>query len=97
VLAEAGIVTRPETVLADAGYFAERVVAAGLGGSPVAEQVRRHDPGCLPYRHSRGRAANPKGLPSESLHTAQRSPGWMTLPPSAWTRRSASARSSTSK
>jgi 5-methylcytosine-specific restriction enzyme B len=44
-----------------------------------------------------GAAANAKGLPSESRQTAQRSPGWMTEPPSSWTRSSVVARSATVK
>ena len=41
--------------------------------------------------------AKPNGVPSESLQTVQRSPGWTTLPPSAWTCFSASATSLTVK
>ncbi len=48
--------------------------------------------GCLPAL-----TARPKGLPSESLQIAHRSPGCTTLPPSASTRSSASARSLTAK
>ena len=44
-----------------------------------------------------GAAASANGLPSESRHTAQRSPGWMTEPPSSRTRWSAAARSATVK
>jgi hypothetical protein len=39
----------------------------------------------------------PKGLPSESRHTAHRSPGWITSPPAERTRSSAAGRSSTAK
>jgi hypothetical protein len=42
-------------------------------------------------------SASPNGVPSESRHTDQASPGWITLPPSAATRSSASAISDTSK
>ena len=40
---------------------------------------------------------SPNGLPSESLQIDQRSPGWITVPPSASTRSSASAMSPTTK
>lgn len=42
-------------------------------------------------------SASPNGVPSESRHTDQASPGWITLPPSAATRSSAAAMSLTSK
>jgi hypothetical protein len=42
-------------------------------------------------------SASPNGVPSESRHTDQASPGWIALPPSASTRWSASAMSLTSK
>jgi hypothetical protein len=42
-------------------------------------------------------SASPNGVPSESRHTDQASPGWITPPPSASTRWSASAMSLTSK
>jgi len=42
-------------------------------------------------------SARPNGVPSESRHTDQASPGWITPPPSASTRWSASAMSLTSK
>src|SRR4051794_39269199 len=42
-----------------------------------------------------GPAASANGLPSESRHTAHRSPGWMTEPPRSRTRWSAAGRSAT--
>src|SRR5919199_675512 len=42
-------------------------------------------------------AASANGLPSESRHTAQRSPGWMTEPPNSRVRSSAAGRSATVK
>jgi len=39
----------------------------------------------------------PKGLPSESRHTAQRSPGWVTSPPAERTRAGGAGRSSTAR
>jgi hypothetical protein len=45
--------------------------------------------------YSASAAASAKGLPSESRHTAHRSPGWMIEPPSSRTRSSAVARSAT--
>ena len=44
-----------------------------------------------------GSCVRPKGLPSESRHTAQRSPGWITSPPDSATRLSAPGRSPTAK
>ncbi len=41
--------------------------------------------------------ASPNGVPSQSRHTDQASPGWITLPPNARTRSSASAMSGTAK
>jgi hypothetical protein len=38
-----------------------------------------------------------KGVPSESRQITQRSPGWTTSPPSAWTRSTAAIRSATGK
>jgi hypothetical protein len=43
------------------------------------------------------RCTSPKGLPSESRHTAQRSAGWTTSPPAERTRARAAFRSSTEK
>jgi len=42
-------------------------------------------------------AASANGLPSESRHTAHRSPGWMIEPPSLQTRSTVVARSATVK
>lgn len=42
-------------------------------------------------------AASANGLPSESRHTAHRSPGWMIVPPSSRTRSTVVARSATVK
>src|SRR5215207_10037197 len=42
-------------------------------------------------------SASPNGVPSQSRHTDQASPGWTTLPPNARTRSSASAMSGTAK
>ena len=44
-----------------------------------------------------GAAASANGLPSESRHTAQRSPGWMTEPPNSRTRCTVAGRSATVK
>jgi hypothetical protein len=49
------------------------------------------------YSPGAGAAASANGLPSESLHTAHRSPGWMIEPPSSRTRSSVVARSATVK
>jgi hypothetical protein len=46
---------------------------------------------------SEGDWSRPNGLPSESRHTAQRSPGWITSPPAERTRSSAEGRSATPK
>ena len=50
-----------------------------------------------PARQPAEEAPRPKGLPSVSRQMAQRSPGWITSPPSATTRSRAPGRSSTAK
>jgi hypothetical protein len=58
-----------------------------------------HNPhaGCRCYLLGAGAAASANGLPSESRHTAHRSPGWIIVPPSSRTRLSVAARSATVK
>ncbi len=51
----------------------------------------------LCYPAISGAAASANGLPSESRHTAHRSPGWMTEPPSSRTRSIVVGRSATLK
>lgn len=57
----------------------------------------REQRSCRCYSPAAGAAASANGLPSESRHTAQRSPGWMIEPPSSRTRSSVVARSATVK
>jgi hypothetical protein len=68
------------------------------GGHCVVLGQSRPSARPLPVRYSAGAAAaRANGLPSESRHTAHRSPGWMTDPPSARTRSSVVDRSATVK
>ncbi len=83
---------RPEPQRADAG----RRPPSGPRGGPPREEPRAHAPGRR-YRVPVGAAASANGLPSESRHTAQRSPGWITEPPSSPTRSSVASRSATVK
>jgi hypothetical protein len=93
----------PESEIAG-GQLAHEVarLKAQEGGYLLAQGVRR-SPGPLArgvvdgYSPDAGAAASANALPSESRHTAQRSPGWMTEPPSSEMRCSAAGRSETVK
>jgi Acetyltransferase (GNAT) domain len=52
---------------------------------------------CWRYALPSFRSASPNGLPSESRQMAHLDPGWITLPPSSFTRFSATSMSSTAK
>ena len=57
----------------------------------------REERSCGCYSPGAVAAASANGLPSESRHTAHRSPGWMIEPPSSRTRSTVVARSATVK
>jgi hypothetical protein len=66
-------------------------------GAPRRLRAQREQRWCRCYSPGAGAAASANGLPSESRHTAHRSPGWMTEPPSSRTFSTVAARSATLK